>query len=507
MSMNRRRFFTRSGLVAATSLTTPHIFRAAEPGDARPGQLPTKIIHLVADGMSMGMLTMADHLSQLTRQKGLTWLKLYNHTGTVPAMMNVRSLNSLVTDSSASSCAWSTGSRIVNGTVNILPDGRVLKTLYELFGQAGWKRALVTTTEITHATPAGFAASGLRREAAETIAVQYLERKVDILLGGGNKFLDPARRADKRDLLNEYQTAGYTVMRKASDLAAAPKDKPWLGVFSDSHIPYWVDQIHDEATRASVPTLAAMTRRALEKLGRESRFILQVEGGRVDHAAHICDAAAALHEQIGFDEAIDVCLEFQAKHPDTLLVITTDHGTGNPGLNGTGKDYSASGPLFKNVLQVKASFGAIVKRLGGVDYPLALKTPPAPEQFAEVLKELTGYEAGKDKMKQFYPFIEGKGQSVYGTMNTFGIQFGQLMANHLGIGWTGSSHTADYVPLLALGPGADRFRGFIQNTDVFRHYMAFGKIDFRNPEVPLIASASPQAESLEDPHWEHDAIV
>ena len=71
-------------------------------------------------------------------------------------------INSLAFDSSASSCAWGSGSRIVNGTVNVLPDGTILTPLYTLFGQAGWKRALVTTTEITHATPAGFAASGLK---------------------------------------------------------------------------------------------------------------------------------------------------------------------------------------------------------------------------------------------------------------------------------------------------------------------------------------------------------
>ena len=74
---------------------------------------------------------------------------------------------------------------------------------------------------------------------------------------------------------------------------------------------------------------------------------------------------------------------------------------------------------------------------------------------------------------------------------------GQLMANYWGIGFTGNAHTADYVPVIALGPGSDRFRGFIQNTEVFYNYLAFANIDFRNPDEPLI-TAGPDAHQVED---------
>lgn len=493
MSFNRRRFFTRTGLLAAASTAAPAIVRAAEPGNARPGQKPTRIIHMVADGMAMATLSMADHLSRAVRGRGLTWLNLYNQPSTVGSLMDVRSLNSVVTDSSASSCAWGSGSRIVNGTVNILPDGTVLTPLYTLFGQQGWKRALITTTEITHATPAGFAASGLKREAAESIAVQYMERGVEVLLGGGQKFFDPAKRKDKRALLPDYQAAGYQVFKTAQEFAAAKTDGKWLGIFANSHLPFTVDWNHDAKLKAGVPHLAELTRRALAKLENENRFIMQVEGGRVDHGAHMCDAVAALYDQVAFDEAIDVCLDFQKRHPDTLIVITTDHPTGNPGLSGIGSNYGFSSALFTNVQRVKKSFSEILKgwNVPGPDSaPLAKGEVAKPIQqdakaIAAALREATDYQVSEEKAAVLAPFLTRKGKAQFTLMNSAVAQLGQLMANHLGIGWTGTAHCSDFVPLVATGPGAERFRGFIQNTDVFRHYTQLAGIDFKNPSLPI----------------------
>jgi len=514
MPFDRRRFFTQSGAIAATSLVAPQVTRPAEPSGARPGQKPRHIIHLVADGMSSGTLTCADHLSHLLRGRGLTWMQLLNRPDTHTGVMDVRSLNSLVTDSSASACAWGSGSRIVNGTVNILPDGTTLRTLYELFGEAGWKRALVTTTEITHATPAGFAASGLKREAAPAIAKQYLERKIEVLLGGGQHYFDPALMKDpvKRrlvlDLYPDYKAAGYAVMKTAAELRAAPLDKPWLGTFAISHLPFTLDARAGDAAKAAAPTLAELTTLALKKLQREPHFIMQVEGGRVDHGGHACDAAAALHDQIAFDEAMDVCLEFQKRHPDTLLVFTTDHGTGNPGLNGAGREYNLSDPLFKNLLNVRRSFSYIATTLGSEEYPVDFKVPREPADVARVILDATGYEIRADQLATLLPFMEKKGRALYGLQSNWSSQLGQLMGNHIGIGWSANTHTADYVPILALGPGAERFRGFIQNTDVFRHYTQLAGIDFKNPTAPpQTASARGPRREDADLHWHHDALA
>jgi alkaline phosphatase len=451
----------------------------------------------------------------------------------------MRSLNSLVTDSSAASSSWGCGTRIMNGKVNQMRDGRGLTTLYELFQQAGWKRGLVTTAEITHATPAGFAANVDSRDKADQIACQYLERKVDILLGGGRKYFQAKERKDKRDLMGDFKLDGYFVMEKQSELLTAPLDRRWLGVFDSSHLPFTLDHRQNVKKREAVPTLATMTARALSWLGDRSHFILQVEGGRVDHGCHNCDAAAALYDQVAFDEAIDVCLEFQRAVPDTLLIITTDHGNANMGLNGMGDSYAQSSTLFRNLLQVKRSFPEILsllrktekvkgaaiaskeekaKAMNPFAHPAlnptkeelaeAAKKPedrrekeiymvkPTPE-LIDIIFQSTGYKLSDARAERLSPFLANKGAALYDVMNSDTAALGQIMANHLGVSFTGTAHTSDYVPILALGPGSEHFGGFIQNTELFYRYLGFGKVDFRNPSEPETADARPGAAEVE----------
>lgn len=466
----------------------PSIVSSAGETLRKPDVYPRHIIHLVADGMSTGTLTLGDAFARLYRQRGLKLFEVQQKPGAVTALVNMRSLNSVVTDSAAASSAWGSGSRVINGVLNQLPDGVNLRTIYELFQQASWKRGLVTTTEITHATPAGFVANCSTRSSAEDIAWQYLQRRVEVLLGGGRKFFESDKRKDKRDLLREFRDAGYEVMQCAGELESASLNQPWLGVFASSHLPYTLDQISDVKSLALVPTLAVMTKRALERLARADHFILQVEGGRVDHAAHNCDIATAVRELLAFDEAVEVCIEFQRREPDTLLVITTDHGTANPGLNGLGKSYSDSLSLFANVLRAQRSFEAIANDLRAASTAAVVR---------KILRESTGCDVSESKAAQLVQCFNGKERPLFDHMNSAAAQLGQVMANYLGVGWTGTSHTSDYVPLIAIGPGAAKFSGFIQNTDIFRHYVEFAGIDYRNPSAPLMAETGPGAGEVE----------
>jgi alkaline phosphatase len=459
--------------------------------------------------MSLGTLTGADYLSQDVRNKGLTWLRLSRESSSHLGLVNMRSLNSMVTDSSAASSSWGSGSRVKNGALNCLPDGRKLKTLCGLFGEIGWKRGLVTTTEITHATPAGFATCVPSRGSTDIISAQYLDGKIDVLLGGGRKLFNAATRGDKRAIRSEFTQAGYQVMDTAAELSAASTDRRWLGLFSDSHLPYSIDQLSSSSFQASVPTLAFMTRRALDVLERHDHFILQVEGGRVDHAAHNCDAAAAMREMIAFDEAIDVVAAFQKEHPDTLVIITADHGNGNLGINGTGNEYEQSSPMFKRIAGVKCSFPEILRRLrnkpaestAAAAAKKAKDYVPDIKVIQDVVADAVGYKVSDRRAQWFQNYLAKKGDSVYELMNSDVVQLGQLLGNHIAVGWTGNAHTADFVTLTALGPGSERFSGFIQNVDVFRHYTQLAGIDFKNPESPLIAEnggSSKRVENLDE---------
>lgn len=516
---SRRKFLQSTAAVASGSVVGCASIQSGPGAASKSGARPRHIIHMVADGTSSGTLTCGDHFSDMTRGKRLTWLKLFGAPGAASGIMDMRSLNSLVTDSSAASSSWGSGCRIINGMVNQQGDGTPLTTLYELFGTQGWKRGLVTTTEITHATPAGFATSTYSREKATVIAAQYLDRRVEVLLGGGAKFFDADFRLDKRDLRGDYVKAGYEVMATREDLKRASTERRWLGIFSKSHLPFNVDRPNDPKA-ATVPSLAEMTAAALRRLEREEHFILQVEGGRVDHAAHNSDAVTALHEVVGFDEALDVALAFQERVPDTLIIVTTDHGTANIALNGTGEAYGQSLWQFKKVTQVQASFPEMLKKLR--------KTPPPdpnkPErekdeeadkakekakskeqkdkekaeqqkkddavatvpEMVKIVQEMTGYKPSEERVKQMFPFMQKRGSALYEGLKSETCALGQLMANYHALFFTGGAHTSDHVSILALGPGAELFRGFIKNTDVFYNYLALAKIDFRNPQEPLI---------------------
>ncbi len=490
--MNDRRQFLKS-LVAVPAVTAGCAATGTRAPEAvRPRPLPAgtprRIIHMVADGMGSGILASASQYSEYARGRRLTWLDLLDRPETHFAMMNVRSQNSLVTDSSASSSAWGSGVRIPNGKVNRSSRGDRLITLYELLGQAGWKRGLVTTTEITHATPSGFIASVDSRGSGEDIAAQYYERRVDLALGGARNHFRADKRADRRDLLADFSRIGYAVLQKPADLDSAPLDRPWLGVFADGHLPYVVDQLGGLTKPAATPPLAAMTRSALRRLVREDRFILQVEGGRVDHGCHSNDAAAAIHELIAFDEAIDVVLEFQREQPDTFVMITTDHATANPGLNGMGDSYTRSNATLRHVKQVRQSTGEILNRL---------RTAENRAQAIARLKESTGYTASSRRMDLLDPFLKKKGYALFDGFNSDTAALGQVLANHLGIAFTSGNHTSDYVPVLACGPGAGRFAGFFENTEIFGHYLDFAGVQFRNAQEPLVAGVLP-VEPTED---------
>jgi alkaline phosphatase len=114
-----------------------------------------------------------------------------------------------------------------------------------------------------------------------------------------------------------------------------------------------------------------------------------------------------------------------------------------------------------------------------------------------VIEHWTGYNISKKKADMLAPYLAKKGDTLYDVLKADVAGLGHLMANYTGMGFTGNAHTGDYVPITAVGPGAEKFQGFIENTDMFYHYLNFGKIDFRNPTEPLITESRPAAGEVE----------
>jgi|GEM_PF-5853748 len=136
-----------------------------------------------------------------------------------------------------------------------------------------------------------------------------------------------------------------------------------LGVFSDGHTPFSVDRNNDPLLQMSVPSLAEMASAAIDRLKSGSNgFLLQIEGGRVDHGGHGNDLAALVYDQIAFEEAVKVAVDFALSNGETLVVITTDHACGGPSLNGAGHEYGDSAAGLRTLTGMKASYAEVWRR-------------------------------------------------------------------------------------------------------------------------------------------------
>lgn len=459
-----RRHLIQSGVLATAAGLLPSSSKSANPKSSSAKKPVRGIIFLVSDGMSAGVLTMADQLSQQTRDRATRWSQLMTAEDAVHGLMETYSSNSLVTDSAAAASAWGGGQRIPNGHINVTDSGRELEPINATLKKAGLRTGLVTTATVTHATPAGFTANTPERNRQDDIAPQYLDR-ADIILGGGTPFFDPKKRGDQRDLAADFSHAGYDVVRDRDAMLAAKSPK-LLGLFADGHLPYTVDHQNSQTLRKSVPTLAEMSRVALDRLLRDDTlFLLQIEGARIDHAAHANDIAGLLWDQIAFDDAIVAAQEAIAGLDDILLIVTSDHGNANPALNGTGARYARTNQHFAEVQKIKASHEHLLSEWRNAQ-------SKSPDVLSKLMKNELQITPTRPEAEVLFDSLQGKEITEWSNQlnNPKGL-LGQIVGNHTGTGWTGVSHTADPTVLTALGPQANRFHGLIRNDHIHQHLL------------------------------------
>ena len=263
--------------------------------------------------------------------------------------LQTASADKSITDSAASASAMATGVKTDNGHISVDPGEAILETILEIAEARGMATGLVTTVQISHATPAAFAAHVPDRNMYTEIALQMIESGVDVLLGGGeDEFLPTAEigcypeageRGDGRNLITEAQAAGFTYVCDAAGLASVDPltDDRLLGLFADEGM-----------MRPFSPSLAALTEKAIDILSRDPEgFFLMVEGGQIDWAGHANDGANVIGDVIGLDEAVQEGLDYAAIHPDTLVIVTADHETGGMAASLTySGDPEEDGPFY-----------------------------------------------------------------------------------------------------------------------------------------------------------------
>lgn len=470
--MDRRKFFKNGSLFTlGTAIINPFSGQANELNlnTSKNNKKAKNIIFLVSDGMSNGTLTMADVFLQRKNGIGSNWMNLYRENKVKHALMNTASASSIVTDSAAGSSSWGSGFRVNNGSLNVGPNGENYLPIWQKFKQKGKMVGCVTTVPITHATPAGFCVNSDSRNSQEEIALQYLELNFDVMMGGGNKYFAADKRKDKRDVYADYKSKGYAITRTKSEMTNAPKGKPVLGVYGEDALPFAIDRSSDKTLTETTPSLAEMAQFAIDRM-KDSKegFVLQIEGGKVDWAAHANDIGGLLYDQIAFDDAIKVAMDFAEKDKETLVIITTDHGNANPGI------------LYGK--KADANFDSLQKYTQTNEWILNEIHHDSSEAFVkELIEAKTSTLITDEEAKLLLSYYNGLGKQEDGLYNYNKIPFktfGEIQTNSNSVAWLSLTHTGDLVELAMFGPGSEKLKPFVKNTDL--HYLMLEAAEVEN---------------------------
>jgi alkaline phosphatase len=361
------------------------------------------VILLIGDGMGAAHRTAA-RLYSVGREG-----ELVMDTLPTAGMARTWSTDSVVPDSAAAGTALATGVKTFNKGIAVDPAGNPVQTILEKAQEAGKSVGLVTTVQLADATPASFTAHNPDRDDYLGIALDIFDHDVDVLLGGGEDYFlpvgtpgcypDDGDRTDNRNLIDEAVAKGYEHVCNEADFNAVDPNVTdrLLGTFADLAM-----------ARPYAPSLADMAAKAIAILSKNPEgFFLMVEGGQIDLAAHVSDSLNTLGDTVGFDQAVKAALDFQAGHPDTLVIVTADHSTG----------------------------GLAVERT-----PLGATCP---EPNADDPRECG------NALYQDGPFEERGGARFW-------------------LGWNTIDHTGDDVPVTAAGPHAIDLAGYYENTHIFQ---------------------------------------
>ena len=455
--MNRRDFFKTGTIAGLGAALWPGISLKNSSFEIK--NTAKNIIFLVSDGMSAGTLQMADLLRRRKDGRSSSWVQLYKDEKVTRALMDMSSLNSSVTDSAAASSSWGSGYRVNNSSLNMSPEGEKYTPIFQKVKKAGKLAGCVTTVPITHATPAGFLVSIESRRNQARIAEMYLDNKYDVLMGGGYEYFDSAKREDGKDMFAEYRKKGYHVALDKAGMKKAKKGQPLLAVFHEGGLPYAIDHTNSREFSEKIPTLAEMTQKSIDLMkDNPNGFVLQVEAGKVDWAAHNNDISGLLYDQLAFDDAVKTAIDFAEKDQKTLVIITTDHGNGSPALFG-GRNVDKN---FDKILEFNNSAEVILNKI---------HRDQTTGEVVSLIKGSTGLELTRDDAKSLLGHYEKlESQKDYKEFNLPYRYLAKTLEPHINVGWATGRHTAELVELAMYGPASEALPPFILNTDL-HHYM------------------------------------
>lgn len=310
---------------------------------------PKNIILLISDGMSL------TQVSTYRLLKGGPNERIAVDKFPVSGIVLTHSENAIVTDSASSATAFSTGRKTNNGALGLDEDNKILENFTEIIDRYGYVSSLISTSEITHATPAAYASHVDLRWKTDEISLQMMESNVMTILGGGRHFFLPedlgGKRSDGLNLLEQMESSRMVMTEKKE-----------LDSFDHSDLGKVVGLFADEALRDKEkpenhvfePSSSEMLNFAINRSEKFNEngckgFFIMLEGSQVDWAGHANDLNYLKREMQDFDEAVELALDYATQNPDTLVIATADHETG-------GLLIESSSPTDYTAPEVKFSF-------------------------------------------------------------------------------------------------------------------------------------------------------
>lgn len=452
MSVIRR--FAVAALCAATAATAC--------GEAR------YIFYFIGDGMGMGHVNAAETYNRDVLKSGEPMLML---RFPVASQARTYSANKPITDSAAAGTALSTGNKTVNYRVGMLPDSTDCHSITRDFMRAGYAVGIATTVAGDDATPAAFYGHALDRKMSDLLGSQAAASGLTFL--GAPAFHCMKKDGKRTQWTQTMERNGYTVVRGYDQwkrTSALPHGR--ILMLADNpqgdQAGYTIDSIPGALTAAQ------LTEACLESMtaSKAPGFFMMMEGGNIDWAAHANDGGAVIKEVLNFQQAIDVAYRFYLAHPEeTLIVITADHDTGGMALGRADN---------RNPELRLADFQKISKDRFS-DYCRSLLASGKRMDWNEMkifLQENLGFWGAvkisdKDEERLHADFDkvfvnrEGKDEKgLYNDFNFFAVEVYDIFNRALGIGWTTTNHTGNFVPVYALGEGSDLFKRNLNNIEI-----------------------------------------
>lgn len=365
----KRKIFTSLSVVLAIIFLGSFV---SDNDEINKGKTKKNVILLIGDGMGLTHL-----YAGMTANHGKLSIERITHMGA----QKTYSANNYTTDSAASGTAIATGTKTNNGVVGMDTSGAVVHSILEYAEENDFATGLISTSAITHATPASFISHVPNRGLYEDIAADFLKTDIDVFIGGGaNHFMN---RKDSVNLADKLKDNGYKVLFDMNEISKVKSGK-LAGFAAPDHCPPYLEGRGDMLSEATATSIKILRK-------NKKGFFLMVEGSQIDWGGHANNTDYVVSEVIDFDNAIKVALDFAEKDGNTLVIVTADHETG--GMSILGGDFKEG--------TVKASYGTTGHT--GVLIPVYAFGPGA-EEFSGIYENTDIFL----KLMEFYGFKKSK---------------------------------------------------------------------------------------------------